>query len=223
MSHKPIVVEETHGRSLTGGKYNLLRSRPDLATGANLGGRFAVPLEFDQSRNASAFYPEGNESFARQQDEIIQGTSLIAEGWKVWKYPECSSIPELDDEGNQKKDETGRKIFCKHPNAGRPHKVPPLDRDGVVYVLHYRSLEVQNQVNQVYGDLSREAMVNEIRGETIGGTAPDDPGMLSDQVLKREIGKEQEIEQLDGRSTVVHSAVEQSAGRVSRKKQKLSQ
>lgn len=154
--------------------------RSDALVGPNLGGKFALPAEFDTTKHASSLVLEGNEVLAMQVDQPVVGTPYVAEGWQVWKYPEG------------------------HPQVGQPHKVTGV-KAGENYVLMFRPLEVQEQVNQAYGELSIQQMTAEVKGETLSvpGTEQD-PGMLTEERLAREIGAEKDRDEAMGRSTAVH-------------------
>lgn len=175
-----------------------------MLDGSNLGGRFALPPEFDSSRYASAFVAEGNEVLAKQREEVLQGTCYTAPGWKVWKYPKTV------------KGET-----TEHPSAGERHIV--VDAGGKTkFVLMYRPLDVQKQVNEVYGALSTDRMINEIKGETVSSNQQDDPGILSNQRLNRVHGKEPEIEEYVA-PDVVGATLNPSETQIKSKSRKISQ
>ena len=54
------------------------------------------------------------------------------------------------------------------------------------YILMCRDRKVQLEVNRAFGNLSRERMMSEQRGETIAGSTNSDSGMLSADRLPRE-------------------------------------
>lgn len=60
--------------------------------------------------------------------------------------------------------------------------IRPLS-DGA-YVLMVRPKVVQTNVSKICGNLSRERMMNEARGRTVAGQAPEDSGMLTDPILE---------------------------------------
>lgn len=154
--------------------------RSDALVGPNLGGKFALPAEFDSTNLASSLVLEGNEVLAMQVDQPVVGTPYTSEGWTVWNYPEG------------------------HPQAGQPHKVTGV-KAGENYVLLCRPKEVQEQVNQAYGELSIKQMTAEVKGETLSvPEAGQDPGMLTEERLSREIGVERDRDDQMGRSTAVH-------------------
>lgn len=72
------------------------------------------------------------------------------------------------------------------------------------YILMSRPRQVQEGVNRAYGNLSRERMQSEQRGETIAGSSPTDSGMLGADRLPRERDLEPD---LDGNEeTVMHGS-----------------
>lgn len=186
--------------------------RNDSLTSTNLGGKFALPAEFDTTKLAAGFYQEGQEALSMEADQPVVGAPFMSEGWKPWKYPPERASGKYDEK-------TKEPLMEKHPLAGQPHKVHGT-KAGENFVLMCRPLEVQAQVNHVYGILSIEQMTREQRGETLSvPEAANDPGMLTDARLKQEIGAEQEIEQAQGRSTAVHMSVPQ--GRIERSHQRV--
>lgn len=201
-------------------KFPQLRYKGGL-NGQNLGGRFALPMEFDQNQFASAFVPDGNEVMAMQTDQPVQGTGYVADGWKVWKYPDKQTTPKLDDTGKP------TKVFEDHPMKGKSHKVHSQDAHGPVYVLMYRPIEIQQQVNEIYGLLSIDNMTAEARGETIAGAPIDDKGMLNERRLASthvdaDIAADREAEESLGRSSVVQSTLQTPNARLTKPLQSVS-
>lgn len=145
-----------------------------------LGGDFALPYEFNTKKFAAQFSAKGNEVIAAQGRQTLTNTNYTADGWKVWKYPE--EVP------TGKLDEKGKPVFKKHPLAGKRHIVTSRIKGGGSFVLMYRDLEVQREVNQVYANLSRDNMEMEVTGQTVAGAnVQDDPGMLgADKLPKHE-------------------------------------
>lgn len=183
--------------------FNLLRQSTNAGM-LPVGGRFALPECFDTRKQASAFIPQGNEATAMQADQPVLGTSLVAPGWSVWKYPD--SYP----------DETLR---------GKPHKVSSIEHDKPALVLMCRPLDVQKQVNEAYGELSRRAMISEIKGETLSVAALPgggiDKGMLPDTRLRGALGEEEEIAEADAGSAVVDPTLNLDSGRIETKTRKI--
>jgi hypothetical protein len=196
--------------------FDLLKRLPGEA-GQNIGGQWAVPAEFDTGRFASAFYKEGQESLRMQQDQPVVGTNLMAPGWKVWTYPENK----VNSEG--KKDKEGKPIKpVSHELAGKAHKVVG-DKPDEFYLLHYRDIDVQNQVNLAYAKLSHENVRAELLGQTAYAADPNDPtGLVTEQFLRKELGVDREVEEGYGRPTAVHGALP-SGPRVESRPQRVSQ
>lgn len=178
----------TNQHSSVGKNFSLLRSGTTHHN-LNLGGRFSLPIAFEAKKFASKFAEEGNEVEAMQRDQPVMGTGYVADGWKVWK----------------------------HPQTGETHKISPLDNKGSAFVLMYRPIEVQSQVNEAYGLLSIDNMAAEARGDTIAGTDPNSRearSMLSTKHLSKvegaEIAADAEYEESMGKSTVVASTLTNS-------------
>lgn len=69
----------------------------------------------------------------------------------------------------------------------KPYKVP---LKGGVYILLHRLRTVQDGVNAIYGNVGKERLLQERRGDTTGGVPTNDPGMLSDERLSKVLGPE---------------------------------
>lgn len=166
--------------------------------GQNVGGRFSLPQGFDGEKFASAFVPEGNEVQAMQTDQPVIGTGYVSDGWQVWKN-----------------------------STDQPHKVHDRDQNGPVYVLMFRPIEVQQQVNEAYGLLSIDQMTAEVRGDTIGGKPADDRGMLNEKRLASthvdaDLAADREAEEHLGRSSVVQTTLQTPNERLTKPPQKVS-
>lgn len=98
----------------------------------------------------------------------------------------------------------------RHPETKKPHKVALQSGS---HVLLFRSLVVQQAVNAICGNIGKERLSNERKGDTVAGAAPSDPGMLSDQSLNKVIGIE-EVEEGDVNPNPVPG--ETSGGRVTK-------
>lgn len=212
----------------TAGK-NFSMLRPSNANFQSAGGRFSLPPEFDTIRFASAYHPEGNEAAAMRMPQPVVGTGWEADGWEIWKYPSHTDQQKVDEDGDLVFDKDKKPIFIEHPSAGEPHRVSSLERGGPTYVLMFRPIEVQNQVNEAYGLLSIDNMVAEARGDTIAGHDPNDKeaqSMLSTKALNRVEGAiveaDREYEERLGRSTVVQSSIPANSGRLTKPPKKLS-
>lgn len=160
---------------VTKSPFSLLKSG-SVRDGMNQGGSFKLPANFDQGGLAAGFYLE-SEVPSMQADQTLHGTKFSAPGWAVWKEPDFL-------------------LGTKTPNPDKGKKKTVTTRDKVpeVYVLMCRPMDVQQQVNEVYGMLSRERMDNEIA--TSAAFTSQDTGMLSDERLKSEIGAEAEAESI---------------------------
>ncbi len=208
-----IVIDQRPGEATSDANnpYPNLRRSPDRLTD-NQGGKFALPPEFDRTKWASAFYLDGNESLAMAQDQQLQGTDLIAEGWQVWKYPEERIVSVPDEESGTMKED-----IEKHPSAGMPHRVVGL-KPGEVWLLHCRPLEVQIDVNRVYAELSREQMIREIEGDVLTQDESMSPsGMLTNKMLKAELGHDAEIEAMRKDSAIIEKTPVQTKGKRSQR------
>jgi len=135
---------------------------PSLFGGAEAAGQFTLPSNFDATRFAAKWVKVGNAVAAAQQREHLVGTRLTADGWTVWK------------DGDS-------------PTSGKPHKVHVASGE---HVLLFRPRPIQEAVNAIYGNVGKERMLSEKKGETTGGVPINDPGMLSEATLNRALGSE---------------------------------
>lgn len=123
-----------------------------------VGGPFALPIEFDSDKFAAQFAPVGNATKALKGPQIVEGTQYTAEGWLTWK----------------------------HPVTGKTHKVTERRKDGETFILLFRPMAIQRQVNQAYANLSRERMEMEVTGRSVAGSpVTEDRGMLGLDRLPR--------------------------------------
>lgn len=157
-----------------------LQQLQTMAGDSRLGGDYALPVEFNSKKFASAFVAKGNEVDAMKNRQVLLNTNYTADGWKVWKYPDTIPTGKLDEQN--------KPIFKPHPRAGKMHIVTSRVKGGGKYVLMYRDAGVQREVNQAYANLSRDNMEMEVTGQTVAGAnLDDDPGMLgADRLPKHE-------------------------------------
>ena len=135
-------------------------------TGETHAGIFTLPANFDRQEHAAKWVKVGHSVAAAANREHLVGTSLTADGWEVWK------------DG-------------KTPATGVPHKIPAASGE---YILLFRSRKVQDAVNAIYGNVGKERMQQEKRGQTTGGVPITDNGMLGEERLSRATGESNEDE-----------------------------
>lgn len=126
-------------------------------------GPLTLPASFDRKLYAAKWVKKGPAVAAAAEREWIPGTRLSADGWLVWKDGET-------------------------PTTGKPYTVHLSSGE---HVLLFRLREIQDAVNAICGNIGKERLLQEKRGETTGGVPIADPGMLSDDRLTKVIGKEE--------------------------------
>lgn len=182
----------------------VLKREEGIADGSNLGGQFRLPAEFNSKQFASQFSEKGSSVAAAKQRQTLAGTDVSADGWSVWTFPEG------------------------HECAGQPYEVATHKH---TFILLYRDMKVQEAVNFVYGEASRDRMLAEVHGETVAGNSPDDPGVLTEEVLNRvphlrrereEIEQDRERDAQSGRQTALHAAQRPKGKVITKKKTKLT-
>lgn len=124
-------------------------------------GVFNLPTTFDKQKYAAHWVKKGNAVDAMKAPQPILGTNYGAEGWSVWQYPN----------GNLK---------------GRPAEVT-TEKSGV-YVLMCRPRSVQDDVNAIYGNVSKQHLIKETTGQSIAGQEIADGGMLTDDMIRKATG-----------------------------------
>ena len=92
----------------------------------------------------------------------------------------------------------------RDPQTNKPHKVA---LQSGAHVLLFRARVVQDAVNAICGNIGKERLSSERKGETVAGQAPSDPGLLSDDRLNAVMGVE-EADEGDVKPNLVPSASE---------------
>lgn len=121
-------------------------------------GIFNLPPAFDQKKWASQWTEEVQVATMQLRQPIV-GAGATADGWEIWK-PEGSK---------------GAAVKVKASN-------------NKTYVLMCRPRVIQDQVNAIYGNISKKFMNKEISGQTVAGEVQQDPGMLTEERLKSQGG-----------------------------------
>lgn len=151
------------------------------------GSRFALPPGFDSKAFASKWVEAGPGVVEAGQPQILAFANCQADGWAVYKVvdPKGKQIetePELLVEGAAESAKTEEKA----PKKARPVMVPFTRVVGKVqYVLMYRPKQLQTAVNQLFANQSRELVGKEVMGESAAANTSGDPGILTNEDLKR--------------------------------------
>ena len=90
----------------------------------------------------------------KRQRQVLLQVGATADGWEVWK----------------------------ESNNSKPTKVKISG--GRSFTLMCRPRVIQDQVNALYGNVSKKFINREVKGETVAGNAPQDPGILTEERLK---------------------------------------
>lgn len=99
---------------------------------------------------------------SKSQRQVLSQTRFTADGWTVWRVNK-------DDPATTVATEAGKK-----------------------YVLMCRSRKLQDQVNAVFGDVTKKQINRELQGQTAAGEAPQ-KGILTEERLQREMGGEKDF------------------------------
>jgi hypothetical protein len=130
-------------------------------------GPLTLPAGFNHELHAAKWVKNGPDVLASKEREHIIGTeNVTADGWQVWK-----------DGANAV--------------TGKPYTVHLAKGE---HILLFRSRAVQDAANAIYGNIGKERMMTERRGETAGGIPVNAPGILGDSLLSRVIGHDSNTE-----------------------------
>lgn len=117
------------------------------------------------TKKFAAEWVEESQVEFKQQRQNLPGCNATADGWTVWKKNTKDSPIKVKGSGSK------------------------------TFVLMCRSLEVQKQVNALYGNVSKKQFNREVTGGTVAGEGLQDPGILTEKSLQRVIGKETAVEE----------------------------
>ncbi len=135
---------------------------PLNSTDPRAAGPFSLPAKFDIRNHSAKWVKKGNDVEAAGQREHLAGTRASADGWQVWRDGDT-------------------------PAKGSPFTTKISSGE---YVLLFRPKAIQDAVNAIYGNVGKERMITEKRGETSGGIPINKPGQLGDEQLARVIGRD---------------------------------
>lgn len=111
------------------------------------------------TKRYAAEWVESGQVDFKKQRQVLPQTGFTADGWELYKV-EGAKNPFTVSGGNGKK-----------------------------YVLMVRPRVVQDQVNALFGNVSKDQINRERKGETVAGAAPQDPGILTEARLRSVAGE----------------------------------
>jgi hypothetical protein len=133
------------------------------------GSKFALPATFDSVKYASKWAEEGPEVEEARQEQVISSAGMKAQGWEVFRTIDLEATKKLGEKGDK-----------------APVLVPVKRVVGKkVFILMFRPKALQQAVNKLYANESRERLNREIVGESATVNEAGDPGILTNQDLKR--------------------------------------
>jgi hypothetical protein len=114
------------------------------------------------TKKFAAEWVESGQVQMKQQRQTIQQAGVTADGWEIWRKNKDDKATEVHTSGSKK------------------------------FILMCRSRIVQDQVNAIYGNVSKQVLAREIKGETVTGVGGQvqDPGILTEDRLKNVLGGE---------------------------------
>lgn len=111
------------------------------------------------SKKYAAEWVEESQVPFKRQRQSLPQTGFTADGWEPYKTEGAKTAYSVVG-GNKKR-----------------------------YVLMVRPRAIQDQVNALFGNVSKKQIRREQKGETVAGATPQDPGMLTEQRLKSATGE----------------------------------
>jgi hypothetical protein len=155
-----------------------------LAGPANVrmtGSKFSLPPSFDSTKFASKWEEQGPRVIEAQQPQVLAFANCSADGWQVFKVLKVGTGEPADPAEAKPGDLEQKRL---------PQMVPYTRAVGkAVYILMYRPKALQEAVNVLYANQSREIVGREVMGESAAANQSGDPGILTNEDL-RKFGKD---------------------------------
>lgn len=147
---------------------------------------FALPAGFPTDKYAAMWQQKGNAVAESQLPTYIESIGAQAEGWQVYKVLK-NTKPILSDNATKEEIEAHKKWVPVWEPVERILKSGAL-------VLMFRPLALQNALNQIYANQSREMT----GGEIDGNSRPSDPGVLTNRDLREHFRNDREADEATG-------------------------
>lgn len=128
---------------------------PIKGVDVNAMGRFSLPPGFNHKKWAAQWTAERDVEMHKEREHLL-GIAATADGWIIY----------TGEDGKQKP--------CK-VDAGKEGK----------FTLMVRPKIIQQQVNQLYGNLGKQLARQEQQGELVAGAGQQDPGMMPYNQMRR--------------------------------------
>src|SRR6266404_5440597 len=116
-------------------------------------GMFQLPVNFDQKKYAAHWIEEDQVEMVMQR-QVMPQTRYTVDGLKVWKGPKGDQEPTTRVTGAKKR-----------------------------FTLMYRTATLQRKMNAIYGNVSKETINREVKGESVAGQKVVDSGIVTEQQL----------------------------------------
>lgn len=165
--------------------------------------RFSLPPGFEGHKYASSWVEDGPAVREAMQPETIEHANVRADGWQVYKCLEEKKISVMDDDlSDDKKSKTPPKLVPYTRVVGKK-----------VFVLMFRPKKLQQALNKIYADVSRDLVNQEVKGETAAANTDGDPGILTNADLRKAGAFDEEAPpyptaSAGGQPTRIHEAAE---------------
>lgn len=144
------------------------------------GSKFALPPGFDSKKWASKWVEQGPNVIEAQQSTVLQSAGVVAEGWQIYKElktPKVVETPIVEGE---------ELPLADAKKTPRPALVPVTRAVGkAIFVLMCRPKQLQQVVNIIHANESREMVQREVGGHTNASNPANDEGILTAADMKR--------------------------------------
>lgn len=135
-----------------------------------VGSRFSLPPSFDTRKFASKWVADGPAVEEAKQDQIIASANVKAVGWAVFQGVNLEAAKGDDAE-----------------SAKKAPKLAPVTRvvGAKRFVLMFRPIALQQAINRLYANESRDRLNGELLGDTAQVNETGDPGILTNHDLQK--------------------------------------
>lgn len=140
---------------------------------------------------SSKWVEDGPEIIEAGTPQVIESAGVQAEGWKVYQVIDREKTEAQNEKIVLEFEAAQAELGDKADRKAKPKMGPPVRNayTRVVgkkkYVLMMRPKALQLAVNKIYADMSRVMVNQEVKGETASANEAHDPGVITNEDLRR--------------------------------------
>lgn len=157
-------------------------------------GPFAIPAGFPVETMSAKWVEDGMGVQEARQPETLAFVGLRAEGWELYKVvdTEAMNLEKIRLAEEAEKETSGDKKLA----PTKPKSVQPMFKNFTrvvgkrLFVLMMRSKQLQQSINIIYANQSRELVTRELQGDTSQVMGEDRGGILTNRDLTKMVGRE---------------------------------